>query len=106
MSKKDIILLVVIIALVGASGVLLYRSFNEDPASVIPNPTSVNDEAISNQADRIEFRIKKAIKKLEEGGELGVLEKDPQFMSLNEDSIKPIVIGKSGRSNPFLSVQR
>lgn len=102
MSKRDTALFVIVIVLVIASSILLYRGINNQPLDLITPTVSDEDVIIRNEIDRLDARLKKAIRKLEEGGELEELIESEQYKELTKTKLSPIIIGPHGRDNPFL----
>ncbi len=112
MRNKNLILVIVLLILVTASGLLLYRAFNQGPVSVISNHVSNEDVSIRNEIDVLHVKLTKALQKLEANGDLQALLDNPQFTSLNtsaEESIKSVVLtphDTQGKPNPFTPVPR
>ena len=102
MDKKNIILVAVLITMLGATGMLLYRAYSNRPLSLVTPTVSDDDVIIRNQIDSLDVKIKKAVKKIDTGGSLDELINSQQFQELSSDSIRPIIIGNYGRINPFL----
>jgi len=104
--NKNALLIIIILVLMAASALLLYRGFSGEPLTIVPTTVSEEDVVIRNQIDRLDVKISRSIRKVEEGGALDELVESEQFQELSTDSMKPIIIGPTGRSNPFLPIPR
>lgn len=104
MEKKNI-LLIVLAVLVASSGLLLYRGFSSQPLAIVTPTVSSNDVIVKNQVDAVKGKITKAIGKIDTGGSLDKLVKDPQFQELLLEAAKPVTVGVYGRGNPFIPPQ-
>ena len=97
-------MLVVTLALMGASGFLLYRSFHQEPVTfqasgaVTPTDTSIRDKVQS-----ISVRMHKAISQFDPGGALDQLVVNQQFQQLSTDALVNVAVGSYGRGNPFIA---
>ena len=102
MKKKQIILIIVFVALVLSSGFLLYRSYNSKPLRLIEASVSGRDVEIRNQVEAIKIKIHKAIKNVDAGGSLDELLESSQFQEFSSEIPRPIILGSYGRANPFV----
>ena len=105
MQRKKIILIVMFVLLVSASGIIVYRSYNPQPFTIIPKTVSTRDIEITDQVESLKIKITKAIREVEDGGALDQLVQGKQFEELTTQFLKPIVIGAYGRANPFVPPQ-
>ena len=104
--NRNKILVLVFVVLLAASGLLLYKAFNQGSllSSFQPNSVSDQDITIRNEADSIESTIQKAMLKIKNGGTLDELLQGNQYKALSDAAATPVTIGEFGRKNPFLPV--
>ncbi len=79
---------------------------SQRPLAIVSPTVSNEDVVIRSQIDTLDVKLKKAIKKVDESGDLDKLAESEQFQELSTASIKPIIVGNYGRNNPFLPVER
>ncbi|OGY88555.1 MAG: hypothetical protein A3B30_01460 [Candidatus Komeilibacteria bacterium RIFCSPLOWO2_01_FULL_52_15] len=103
MQNKDIVLLAVVIILMGSSGLLLYRSFRQQPITFQESgAVSQSDAGIRDQVQQISVRMHTAISQFDPGGALDQLVVNKQFQELTTDAIVNVTVGAYGRGNPFI----
>lgn len=104
MKNKNAILITIIVVLLAASGIILWRMYSGEPLQFAPLQMNKNDVIIRDKMDKVDAKMNKIMKKIRPGGDMDALAKSEQFAELSPPADKINIPDVTGRPNPFLPI--